>query len=201
MPQPGAAAAAGGAPVSVALDAPLEIDRWRPLVHWLLVIPHFIVLYVVSIVASVCMLIAFFSILFTKRIPPGVHDFIIRYHRYTWQTYSYAVWMREEYPQWGSQGGDVDPAVDPARLTIRYDDELQRFAPLYKWFLAIPHYFVLAFLYIGVFIVVFIAFFAVLITGKWPEGMRDYVVKVTLWSTRVQAYILLRDEYPPFSLD
>src|SRR5262245_1868689 len=84
QPVPGGA----GGPVTAELDAPLEINRWRPLYAWLLAIPHWIVLYFVGIVAGVCQLIAFFSILFTKRIPPGVHDWIVRYYRYTWQTYS-----------------------------------------------------------------------------------------------------------------
>ena len=54
---------------------------------------------------------------------------------------------------------------------------------------------------IGVYFAILIAFFAVLFTGKWPEGLRDFVVKFFRWATRVNAYVLLRDEYPPFSLD
>lgn len=190
-----------GVPVDVSLDAPLEVARWRPLVAWLLAIPHFVVLYVMGIVAEICMLIAFFSVLFTKRVPPGVHGFIVRYYRYAWQVYSYMLFMRESYPEWASQAGDVDPGVDPARVTIRRADELQRWAPLYKWILAIPHFIVLMVLIIGAFLAVVIAWFAVLITGRWPEGLRNYLVGVARWSMRVNAYILLRDEYPPFALD
>jgi Domain of unknown function (DUF4389) len=202
VPQPLPGAAVGGRPVTAELDAPLEINRWRPLYAWLLAIPHWIVLYVVGIVAGVCQLIAFFSILFTRRIPPGVHDWIVRYYRYMWQTYSYSAFMREEYPQWGSQGGDVDPGLDPARVTIEHADELNRWAVLYKWILAIPHYFVLAFLFLGAYFAVIIGFFAVLVTGAWPAGLRDYIVNVMRWYVRVQAYVLQRDdEYPPFALD
>jgi Domain of unknown function (DUF4389) len=109
--------------------------------------------------------------------------------------------MREDYPVWGSQAGFVDPGVDPARLTIRHADELQRFGPLYKWILAIPHFLVLWVLSIVAGVVVFIAFFAVIFTGAWPEGMRAFVVGYQRWAVRVYAYCLLRDEYPPFSLD
>jgi hypothetical protein len=191
----------GGTPIDVSLDAPLEAARWRPLVAWLLAIPHFVVLYVMGIIANICLLIGFFSVLFTKRVPPGVHDFLVRYYRYSWQVGSYALWMREDYPKWGGHGGDIDPGVDPARLSIQHADELQRFAPLYKWILLIPHYIALVFLGIGAFVAIVIGFFAVLFTGSWPEGLRTYIVGVMRWSTRVNAYILLRDEYPPFSLD
>jgi hypothetical protein len=72
---------------------------------------------------------------------------------------------------------------------------------LVKWLLAIPHFIVLTFLGIAAFVVEIIAFFAVIFTGRWPAGMRDFVVGVVRWSTRVNAYVLfLTDEYPPFSL-
>ena len=202
QPVPGGVAARDARSVAVELEAPLAINRWRPLYAWILAIPHWVVLYVVQIIASVCMLIAVFSILFTKRIPPGVHDWIVRSYRYTWQTYSLAGFMREEYPQWGSQGGDVDPGLDPARVTIKYADELNRWSVLYKWILAIPHYFVLTFLFLGAYFAGIVAFFAVLFTGSWPAGLRDYILGVFRWYVRVQTYILLRDDqYPPFALD
>src|SRR6476620_7307709 len=73
--------------------------------------------------------------------------------------------------------------------------------PLVQWLLAIPHYIVLSLPGIAAVVVVVIGFFAVLFTGKWPEGMRDFVVGYARWYTRVYAYILfLTDEYPPFSL-
>jgi hypothetical protein len=194
-------AGGSGAPVDVSIEAPLEVARWRPLIAWLFAIPAFIVLYVMLLIAYVCQIIAFFSILFTKKTPPGVHDWIVRTYRYGWQVGSYALWMREDYPAWGGQAGDVDPGVDVARLTIEHPDELNRFAPLYKWILAIPHFFVLFVLALVGYVMIIVAFFTVLFTGKWPEGMRAFLVKVMRYSTRVNAYILLRDEYPPFTLD
>src|SRR5262245_35053725 len=185
VPQPAPDGAAGGAPVAVELDSPLEINRWRPLYAWLLAIPHWIVVYVVGIVAEICMIIAVFSILFTKRIPPGVHDWITRYYRYVWQTYSYAGFMREEYQQWGSQGGELEPGLDPARLSIGHVEELNRWAVLYKWILAIPHYFVLMILFLGAWAAGIWGLFAVLFTGAWPAAPRDYILKVMRWSTRV----------------
>ena len=71
-----------------------------------------------------------------------------------------------------------------------------------KWFLAIPHYVVLVFLYIASLVVVVIAWFAILFTGRYPRGMFDFVEGVTRWGVRVVAYAftLVTDRYPPFSL-
>jgi hypothetical protein len=74
--------------------------------------------------------------------------------------------------------------------------------PLVKWLLAIPHYIVLAVLALGAIVAVFIAWFAILITGRYPRPLFDYVVGVGRWALRVQAYtsLLITDRYPPFSL-
>ena len=89
----------------------------------------------------------------------------------------------------------------PVRVDAEHQDEYNRFLPLVKWLLAIPHFVVLAFLFIGVLVAHVIAFFAVLFTGRWPEGLFNYIVNVYRWSWKVTSYImLLHDEYPPFSL-
>jgi hypothetical protein len=80
--------------------------------------------------------------------------------------------------------------------------DLNRWLPLVKWLLAIPHYVVLIFLFIGAAIAIVIAWFAILITGRYPRPLFDYVVGVSRWSLRVSAYafLLVTDRYPPFSL-
>jgi hypothetical protein len=89
----------------------------------------------------------------------------------------------------------------PARLEIAYPPELNRWLPFVKWLLLLPHYFVLMLLGIGAFFVGIYAFFAVLITGRWPRGAFDYLVGTFRWAYRVSAYFhLLTDAYPPFSL-
>jgi hypothetical protein len=89
----------------------------------------------------------------------------------------------------------------PVRVDARRQERYHRFLPLVKWLLAFPHYFVLVFLAIGVGFAKIIAFFAVLITGRYPRGIFDFVVGVLRWSWRVTAYVsLLRDEYPPFTM-
>lgn len=90
-------------------------------------------------------------------------------------------------------------------LEIDYPDvdgDLNRWLPLVKWLLAIPHYVVLVFLTVGAVVAIVIAWFAILITGRYPRPLFDYVVGVARWSLRVDAYafLLVTDEYPPFSL-
>jgi hypothetical protein len=97
-------------------------------------------------------------------------------------------------------GGAEGPYL--VRLEASNQGDYNRFLPLIKWLLALPHYIVLLFLGIGAFFAIIIAFFAVLITGRYPRGLWDYVTGVHRWATRVIAYVfLLTDQYPPFSLE
>ena len=103
---------------------------------------------------------------------------------------------------------DRYPSTDEAqslRLDIPYPDartELNRWLPLVKWFLAIPHYIVLAFLGIAAVVCIVLAWFAILFTGRYPRGLFDFVLGVIRWGNRVvgYAFALVTDEYPPFSL-
>jgi Domain of unknown function (DUF4389) len=124
-------------------------------------------------------------------------DFNLQLARLEARIYAYVLLLRDEYPS-----VEEEQAV---RLDIVYPDaknELNRWLPLVKWLLAIPHYIVLIFLYIAVFVVVIIAWFAILFTGRYPRGMFDFVVGVVRWALRVGAYafLLVTDRYPPFSL-
>jgi Domain of unknown function (DUF4389) len=189
-------------PVRFEFEAPERVANWRPLVHWLLVIPHLIVLYALNIAMQVVWLISFFTVLFTKQIPEGLFNFQVMVLRYQARTYSYAWFMREPYPAFDFTVENQDPGTDTAvRLTIDRPDEVNRWLPLIKWLLAIPHYIVLFVYGIGAFFILIAAFFAVLFTGKFPLGMRDYLVKVMRYGLHIYAYVLfLRDEYPSFSL-
>jgi hypothetical protein len=190
-------------PVRLEFTGPYEINRWRPLFHWLIAIPHFIVLWVLGVLASVCLFVAFFTVLFTKAIPDQLFGLVVMTYRYSWRVSSYVLWMREEYPPFDFTATAEDNGMDPPTVVeIQYPNELMRFGPLYKWFLAIPHFVVIWFLGIGAIFVGIWAFFAVLFTGRYPPGARDYLVGLQRWTLRVQAYAgFLRDEYPPFSLD
>lgn len=90
----------------------------------------------------------------------------------------------------------------PLQVEIDYPDRLSRLLIFVKWLLVIPHYIALLFLGIGAYVVWIVSFFAVLITGRYPEGMFNYLAGVLRWSVRVSAYqFFLTDAYPPFSLD
>jgi Domain of unknown function (DUF4389) len=124
-------------------------------------------------------------------------DFNLQLTRLEARIYSYVFLLRDEYPS-----ADDEQAV---HLDIVYPDaknELNRWLPLVKWILAIPHYIVLAFLQIAVVVVVIVAWFAILFTGRYPQGIHDFVVGVLRWALRVAAYafLLVTDRYPPFSL-
>jgi hypothetical protein len=124
-------------------------------------------------------------------------DFNLQLVRLEARVYSYVFLLRDEYPS-----VDEEQAV---HVDIVYPDaehDLNRWLPLVKWLLAIPHYIVLVFLYIAAAVVVIIAWFTVLFTGSYPRGMFDFVVGVLRWSLRVAAYafLLVTDRYPPFSL-
>jgi len=132
-----------------------------------------------------------------QKYPRWWFDFNLLLVRLEARIYSYLFLLRDEYPS-----VDDEQAV---RLDIAYPDaknDLNRWLPLVKWLLAIPHYIVLAFLYIAAVVVVIIAWFAILFTGRYPQAMFDFVVGVLRWSLRVGAYafLLVTDRYPPFSL-
>ncbi|HUG07683.1 MAG TPA: DUF4389 domain-containing protein [Acidimicrobiia bacterium] len=136
-------------------------------------------------------------IVFRERYPRWWFDFARELARFTARVGAYLALLTDRYPS------TVDEQA--VHLDIDYPDveqDLNRWLPLVKWFLAIPHYIVLVVLFIGAILAVVIAWFAILFTGRYPRGLFDYVVGVGRWSLRVQAYafLLVTDRYPPFSL-
>jgi hypothetical protein len=189
-------------PATLDFAGPDQIARWRPLVHWILVIPQMIIVAVLGFVAGVILLISFFAILFTRRIPEGLFNFQVMSQRYSWRAYSYAWFMRESYPPFEFPMSASDPADDPAALAVEPPELVNRWLPLVKWLLAIPHQIVLFVLWFVTGILVVIAFFYVIFTGRYPLGIRNFLIGYARWYWRVWAYTyLLRDEYPPFSLE
>jgi Domain of unknown function (DUF4389) len=179
-----------------------HIARWRPLVQWLLGIPQLLIANALSSLRSILTLISFFTVLFTKKIPRPLFDVIAMTYRYEWRAMSYALFLHEDYPPFDFQPSADDDGVEPhTTLSLTYPEELNRWKPLYKWLLAIPHYFVLVALAIAGFFVVIAGFFAVVFTGEYPHGARDFLVGAYRYNLRVQAYVLLlTDQYPPFAM-
>ena len=135
-------------------------------------------------------------ILFRQKYPRWWFDWNLELLRFTNRVAVYLGLMNDHYPSTDER--------QSVRLEIPYPDatRLNRFLPIVKWLLAIPHYIVLFFLDIGVVVVVIIAWFAILFTGTYPRGLFDYVEGVYRWHNRVIGYalILVTDRYPPFSL-
>jgi hypothetical protein len=139
----------------------------------------------------------FLMVLFREKYPRWWFDWNLELLRFIDRVGVYATLMDDRYPSTDEQ--------QSVYLDIPYPDvpnDLNRWLPLVKWFLAIPHYFVLFFLSIGAVFAVIAAWFAVLFTGRYPRGLFDYVSGVIRWHNRVTGYafILVTDEYPPFRL-
>jgi hypothetical protein len=136
-------------------------------------------------------------IVFRQKYPRWWFDWNLQLLRFSNRVGIYMALMDDRYPS-----TDEEQAV---HLDAPYPDAVQglnRLLPLVKWFLAIPHYIVLAFLWLGVLIVVIVAWFAILFTGRYPRALFDYVEGVVRWHNRVigYAFILVTDRYPPFRL-
>ncbi len=136
-------------------------------------------------------------IVFRRRYPRWWFDFSVELTRFSTRIGAYLGLLTDQYPS----------TVDHQSVTLDVDypdveRDLNRWLPLVKWFLAIPHYIVLFFLAVGAVVSVIIAWFAILFTGRYPRALFDYVVGVARWGLRVQAYafLLVTDRYPPFSL-
>ncbi len=190
-------------PATFSFDPPERVANWRPLVNWLLGIPHLIILNVLQTVSQVVGLISWFAIVFTGNLPEGLATFQAMYLRYMLRTYTYVGFLREEYPPFSFTTATSDPGDDP-RVRVEVEPQLtdrNRLTAFFRIVLVIPHVIVLVVLTIAAAVVTLIAAFAVLFTGHWPTGMRDFVINVNRWSLRVQAYfLLLTDAYPPFAL-
>jgi hypothetical protein len=154
----------------------------------------------VTVVASGGILVfaPLLMILFRKKYARWWFDWNHELMRFTQRVYAYGALMSDVYPSTDEQ--------QYVRLEIDYpnaETDLARGMPLVKWFLAIPHYVVLVFLYIAAIVCVIIAWFAILFTGRYPRSLFDFVMGVQRWALRVIAYafLLVTDKYPPFSLE
>ena len=204
-------------PARLTIDRPETLDRVTTLLRFLWIIPIGVILTLVSGDRSTAVTISetgervrtggtsiVFSIaaatalmlLFRQRYPRWWFDFQIALARFSYRVAAYALLLRDEYPS-----TEDEQAV---HLELDYPDakRLSNWLPLVKWILAIPHYIVLAILLVGVVVAVVIAWIAILIGGRYPRSLFDYVVGVGRWFLRVQAYAiyLVTDRYPPFSL-
>ncbi len=199
---------------SLTIDYPEHSNRLTCLFRILLAIPILIILglllnyeystsvpdhpTVVSHGIGLVVVPALLFIVFRQKYPRWWFDWNLSLLRFSARVFSYLLLLRDEYPS-----VDAEQAV---HLDITYPDarqDLNRWLPLVKWFLALPHFVLLFLLSFTVVAVSVVAWFAVVITGQYPRPLFDFVVGVMRWSLRVFSYaiVLTTDRYPPFSLD
>ena len=203
-------------PASFNIDYPKSLDRFTTLLRIFYSIPILIVFFLLSgdsesfmketsdeissnsggIAAGLFAATAL-MILFRQRYPRWWFDFALELNRFSARVGAYLFLLTDRYPSTDDK--------QSVHLNIDYpnvEKDLNRWMPLFKWLLAIPHYFVLVILVMAALIATVIAWFAILLTGKYPRSLFDFMVGVFRWGNRVNAYafLLTTDKYPPFSL-
>lgn len=209
-------------PARLSIDYPESLDRVSTLFRLIMAIPITIVLSLLTATASETVTViaeggevvssvtrtglgitgglfvaTMLMIVFRQRYPRWWFDFSLALSRFSNRVGAYLGLLTDRYPSTESE--------QSVHLDLDYPDvrrDLSRWLPLVKWLLAIPHYVVLAVLAVGAIFAVLIAWFAIVVTGRYPRALFDYVVGVGRWALRVQAYasLLITDQYPPFSL-
>ena len=215
---PGPSPSAQPYPARLTIDYPEQLNRVTTAFRIILIIPIATILGIlttsgtssyetangdwvtttgVSITGALFM-VTVLMILFRQRYPKWWFDFALELSRFAARVSAYFVLLTDTYPSTVDEQSvhlDIDYPED-------VEHDLNRWLPLVKWFLVIPHFIILFFLGIGAVFAVIFAWFAILFTGRYPKGLFDYVVGVGRWSLRVYAYafLLVTDRYPPFEL-
>jgi hypothetical protein len=184
------------------VDSPYEVARWRPLVHWLLFIPHAAISYALRTLAGVVGFVYWLVLLFTGKLNRGLYGVMALYARYDSRATSYLVGFSETYPPFDFHTGGADNgAYPPVTLNLPEPPETGSRKLALNVLLAIPHYIMIMIYAVAAFAVAVVSWFAVLFTGAWPQGMRDFLVRVNNYYYRVWLYaVMVETEYPKFGL-
>ncbi len=188
---------AGPHPVTFDVEYPERLSRWKIFFKWIFILPQAIVLAFVGIAVFFTTFLAFFAVLFTGRYPRGFFDFSLSFFRWQANVGAYAGLLRDEYPPFTGTDGQY-PHVT---FSIEYPERLNQILVLVRVFTVIPAIIFLYFVQIAASVVQFIAWWAILFTGKIPRGMFGFLVGAQRLSLRVSAYFFfMTDRYPPFNL-
>lgn len=187
-------------PEMMVVDSPYELANWRPLVNWVLYIPHSIVLYALRLATGIVWFLYWLILVFTGRLNPGLYGFLAMYERYNTRAGGFLIGYSEQYPPFDFDMSSPDnDAYPPIRVNLPEPAESTSRVAAFNFLLAIPHYFWLMIVGIGVFFIMIAAWFAVLFTGSWPQGMRDFTVRFGNYWLRIWAYtVMVETKYPSF---
>jgi hypothetical protein len=182
-------------PVRLEIGYPRELNRWLPLVKWLLAVPHLFALVFIGLGAFFVAIYAFFAVLFTGRWPRGAFDYLVGTARWSYRVIVYIHLMTDAYPPFTLAD---DPAF-PVRLSVEYPAHVANWRPLVQWLLAIPYLWIAGVLYWLTGALTIVAFFTVLFTKQIPRGVFELMIPGLRWNLRGNAYAYFAtEEYPPF---
>ena len=192
-------------PASLTFKHQATSSRWWALgtmfgIKSISLIPHFFLLFFLQLAAMVVMMIGIFAVLFTGRYPQGMENFVIGVAKWGWRVCSFYMCLSDKYPPFTMK--DVD---NPAVLNFQHQEKSSRLMAVLtlipvKYFMLIPHIFVMIILEIAAAFSIFIGIFAVLFIGRYPQCFENAVVRFFNYGFRVQAYFMcLTDQYPPIS--
>lgn len=182
-------------PVAFDVAYPESPNRWLILVRWLLALPHYVVLSLLGILASVVWVVSFFTILIARSYPDSLYRFMVGVSRWSVNVTAYVLFL-DRYPPFSMEEG----AYEGVTFSVERPD-FNRWLVLVKWLLVIPHAIVLGLLVVVAKVAVVPLVLGVLVLGQYPRPLFDFLVGVGRWNARVSAYMtFLVDRYPPFSL-
>jgi hypothetical protein len=183
-------------PVAFDVAYPERLSRGLIFVKWLLAIPQFIVVYLLFFVAELLAVIAWFAILITGRYPKSFFEFGSGVLRWQANVMAYVFLLRDEYPPFSWEPGDY-----PLLLAIPPAERQSRLRLFIRLIAIFPNQIALYFVTLAAFFTTFIAWWAILFTGRYPRGLFKFSVGAMRWQQRLFAYLfLLRDEFPPYSI-
>ena len=190
-------------PATLQINTPERIANWRPLVHWLLLIPHYVVLAVLAAVSWVVAIISAIVIVLTGKLPAGLAGFQALYLRYSTVVWCFANFLTDRYPPFDFDTSTADAGRSQTSVSVSPALEgRNRLTVLFRIIIIIPAYVFNLIIVAIATVCLLLGFFAVLFTGRWPGGLHRFMVGSHLVSLRYFTYgLLLTDEYPPFSID
>jgi len=189
---------AGGYPVDVDAQLLPEYSRFMPLIKWLILIPHYVVLFFLAIGAMFVGFIAFFATLFTAKYPEGMWNYMVGVHRWAMRVMAYNFFITDTYPPFTLQ----ETPEDTIQLVAEYPERVSRWRPLFAWIIVIPYAIVASLIYTVASICSFFAFFTILFTKHIPAGLFNVIRNGFTWNIRAGFYSYwMSTEYPPFEWD